>query len=81
MKLFHTQINLTSTVWGFGEGITPHRKIPPRYEMLHRASELEGSCEHGNEHLGAIKGGKFHDWWIISLSKWPLTAGKWKFVW
>jgi len=26
------------------------------YEMLHRVSELAGSCEHGNEPSGSIKG-------------------------
>jgi hypothetical protein len=30
------------------------------YEILQRASDLaEGSCEHGNESLGYIKGGEF----------------------
>jgi len=29
------------------------------YEMLHGASELAGSYEHGNEPTGSIKGGKF----------------------
>jgi hypothetical protein len=29
------------------------------YEMLHRASELEGPYEHGSESLGSIKGGEF----------------------
>jgi hypothetical protein len=48
--------------WGFGEVLTtPHRKIPACYEMLHRASELEGCCEHGNEPLGSVKGGEFLD--------------------
>jgi hypothetical protein len=29
--------------------------------MLHRASELMISCEHGNETSGSIKGGEFID--------------------
>jgi len=29
--------------------------------MLHRASELLGSFEHGNEPLGSITGGEFLD--------------------
>jgi len=29
--------------------------------MLHRASELAGSCEHGNEPSGSIEWGKFLD--------------------
>jgi hypothetical protein len=29
--------------------------------MLHRASELAGFCEHGNEPLGSIKDGEFLD--------------------
>jgi len=29
--------------------------------MLHKASELAGSFEHGNEILCSIKGGKFLD--------------------
>jgi hypothetical protein len=29
--------------------------------MLHRASELAGFCEHGNEPSGSIKGGEFLD--------------------
>jgi hypothetical protein len=42
------------------EGLTiPHRKTPACYEIFHRASELAGSCEHGNEPLGSIKGGEF----------------------
>jgi len=43
---------------GMGEVLrTPHQAAC--YEMLHRASGLEGSCEHGNELLGSIKGGEF----------------------
>jgi hypothetical protein len=26
-----------------------------------RMGPVAGSCEHGNEHLGSIKGGEFHD--------------------
>jgi hypothetical protein len=40
---------------------SPHRKTPACYKMLHRASELVGSYEHGNETSGSIKGGKFLD--------------------
>jgi hypothetical protein len=29
--------------------------------MLRKAVELAGSCEHGNEPLGSIKGGEFLD--------------------
>jgi hypothetical protein len=28
-------------------------------DTLHRVSDLEGSCEHGDEHPGSIKGGEF----------------------
>jgi hypothetical protein len=36
--------------WRLGEElITPHRKEPACYEMLHRASVMAGSCENGNE--------------------------------
>jgi hypothetical protein len=51
------------TAWGLGEGpTTGHRKKKTaRYEMLHRALELAGSCEHGNEPSGSIKGGEFLD--------------------
>jgi hypothetical protein len=31
------------------------------YEILLRASELAGFCEHGNEHSVSIKGGEFRD--------------------
>jgi len=31
------------------------------YEMLHRASELVGSCEHSNKPSSSIKGGEFID--------------------
>jgi hypothetical protein len=49
--------------WGFEEGLTtPHRKRKASYEMLHRASELEGFFVHGNEHSGSIKGGEFLDY-------------------
>jgi hypothetical protein len=45
--------------WELGEGLTaPHHKKPACYEMLHTAS-VAGSCEHGNGHLGSIKGGEF----------------------
>jgi hypothetical protein len=47
---------------GLGVGLTTHHpKKTVCYEMLHRASDLAGSCEHGNETLGSIKGGKFLD--------------------
>jgi len=49
-----------SPAWGLGEGLTtPHLKKLACYEMLHRASELASSCEHGNEPSGSIKGVKF----------------------
>jgi hypothetical protein len=38
-----------------------HCKKPGHYEMLLRALELAGCCEHGNEPLGSIKGRKFLD--------------------
>jgi hypothetical protein len=35
--------------WRMGKGLTTvHCKKPPCYEMLHRVSELAGSCEHSN---------------------------------
>jgi hypothetical protein len=36
--------------------------------MLHRASELAGSCKHGNETWGSIKGGDF------LLTEWLLAS-------
>jgi len=46
----------------FVEGLTIlHCKKPTCYEVLHRASELVGSCEHGNEPSGSIKSGEFPD--------------------
>jgi hypothetical protein len=42
---------------GLGEGLTsPHlkRKKTVCYEILHRASELPGPSEHGNEPSGSI---------------------------
>jgi len=30
-----------------------------RYELLHSVSDLPGSCEHGTEPQGSIKGGEF----------------------
>jgi hypothetical protein len=48
--------------WGLGMGLTsPHSKKLACYEMLHRASELAGSCEHGNKPSDSIKGGEFLD--------------------
>jgi len=45
-----------------GEDLTsPHRKEPGFYEMLGRASELAGPCEHGKEFLSSIKCGEFID--------------------
>jgi len=40
-----------------GEGLTtPHRKKKTVcYEMLCRASELAGCCEHGDEPSGSVK--------------------------
>jgi hypothetical protein len=57
-RKFHKE----SSILGVGEGLTiPHRKTPACYEVLHRALELAGSCKHGNELSGAIKGGEFLD--------------------
>jgi hypothetical protein len=44
-----------------GEGLTtPHRKKKTAcYEMLHKASELAGFFENGNEPPYSIKGEKF----------------------
>jgi len=43
-----------------GEGLTtPHHKKTACYEMLHRASELAGPCEHDNEPSDSIKGREF----------------------
>jgi hypothetical protein len=48
-------------VWGLGESVTtPHHKKPACYEMLHKTLEW-GTCEHGNEPLGSIKGSEFPD--------------------
>jgi len=46
---------------GLDKGLpTPHHKKQATcYEMLHSVLELAGSCEHGNELLGSIKGGNF----------------------
>jgi hypothetical protein len=45
-----------------GEGLTtPHHKEKLLQEKLHRASELTGSCEHGNELSGYVKGKEFLD--------------------
>jgi len=43
------------------EGLTTQDKKRARYEMLHRASDLAGFCEHGNEPSDSIKGGEFLD--------------------
>jgi hypothetical protein len=49
--------------WVLDGVLTPRRKKKKadRYEMLHRASELAGFCEHGNEPSGSIKGREFLD--------------------
>jgi hypothetical protein len=45
---------------GFGEGLTtPRHKKPACYDILHRALELVGCYEHGNEPLFYTKSGKF----------------------
>jgi len=50
-------------VWGLGEGLpTPHRIKQTFYEILHRASETAGSCEHDIEALGLHKGEEFHNY-------------------
>jgi len=47
--------------WGLREGlITPRlKKKTSSYEMEHKAANLAGSCEHGNEPSGFVKGGEF----------------------
>jgi len=47
--------------WGLGEGLTTDFKKKKTYEMLHRASDLAGSCKRGNEPSGYIKDGEFLD--------------------
>jgi hypothetical protein len=47
--------------WKLREGLTTCHLKEISYEMLHRASELAGCCEHGNEPSGSIKRGKFLD--------------------
>jgi hypothetical protein len=45
-----------------GEGLTiPHLKKTACYEVVHRVLELQGTCEHGNEPSGSIKGRKCLD--------------------
>jgi hypothetical protein len=65
LQIWEVAVNLLNSsppAWRLDEELTtPHHKKPPCYEMLHRFSELAGSCEHGNELLGSIKGGKFPD--------------------
>jgi len=43
------------------ESTPPECNKPACNEMLHRASDLAGSYEHGNEILGSIKGGEILD--------------------
>jgi hypothetical protein len=48
--------------WELGKGLTTSDyKTPACYETLHNASELLGSCQHGNETSGSIEGGEFLD--------------------
>jgi hypothetical protein len=47
---------------------THHCRKPTCYEMLHRASGLMCTCEHGNEHSCFINGGQFLDWETISFT-------------
>jgi len=44
-----------------GKGLTtPHHEKPACHEILHRTVEfMVGSCEHGDEPLGSMKGGEF----------------------
>jgi hypothetical protein len=54
---------------GLGEGLTTtHCKNTAYYEMLHRASELVGCCEHSNELSGSIKGNFLTGWVTFSFS-------------
>jgi hypothetical protein len=39
----------------------PLRSKVPCYEMLHRVSELTGSCEHGNKSSVSIEAEEFLD--------------------
>jgi hypothetical protein len=54
-----------SNLW-VGEGlITPHSKINKKkdyYEVLHRAFNLTGSCEYGDEPSGSLKGREAASW-------------------
>jgi hypothetical protein len=55
---------MSPPAWVLGEGIKilhGQKKREASYEMVHRASELAGCCEHGNEPSGSIKGGEFLD--------------------
>jgi hypothetical protein len=66
MNILNNKSRTADNVWSSSLGldvelITPHRKKSACYEMLHRASELAGSCEYGNEPSGFIKGGEFLD--------------------
>jgi hypothetical protein len=46
--------------WWLGWRLTTLQSRKPEcYEMLHTASIFAGSCEEGNEPLGAIKGREF----------------------
>jgi len=48
---------------GLGKELAaPHRKRNSFLRIVTRGTEQAGSCEHGNEPSGIIKGGKFLDW-------------------
>jgi hypothetical protein len=52
----------SSSLGALGDRITsPRRKKTPCYKMLHTASELAGTCEHGSEPSRSITGGEFLD--------------------
>jgi hypothetical protein len=61
VNISNKQSRTTAREWssslGLSGGLTTLRIKPSCYEMLHRASDLEGSCENGNEPSGSIKGG------------------------
>jgi hypothetical protein len=60
---------------GWAKGSLLTVKKTACYEMLHRTSELEGFCEHGNETSDSINSREFLDCMIISFSRRVLLHG------
>jgi hypothetical protein len=66
-NILNKQSRTADNVWSFVLEVSRgtkshHSRETACYEMLHRASELVGSCDHSNEPLDSKQGGEILDY-------------------